>query len=90
MTECTTKFRNWKKVSTLELGKRFNQLNWDRIDDDIDLDDTLEYFVTYINGVLEDLIPDRTTKVKICRSQPWFSEKLKTSKTFMQNHERVW
>ena len=80
MTECTTKFRNWKKVSTLELGERFDQLNWDGIDDNTDLDTALEYFVTKVNGVLEDLIPEKTTKVKICRSQPWFSEKLKTSK----------
>ena len=44
VTECTTKFRNWKKVSTLELGERFNQLNWDEIADDIHLDDALQYF----------------------------------------------
>ena len=24
ITECTTKFRNWKKVSSLELNERFN------------------------------------------------------------------
>ena len=46
MTECTTKFRNWKKVSTLELGERIDQLNWDGIDDDTNLDYVLEYFVT--------------------------------------------
>ena len=54
----------------MELGGQFDQLNWDGIDDDIDLDDALEYFVTKVNGVLEDLIPERTFKVKICRSQP--------------------
>ena len=43
MTEYTTKFRNWKKVSILELGEQFDQLNWDGIDDDTDLDDVLEY-----------------------------------------------
>ena len=59
MTECTTKFRNWKKVSMLELGDRFDQLNWDGIDDDTDLDDILEYFVTKVNEVLKDLIPEK-------------------------------
>ena len=83
ITECTKKFRNWKKVSTLELGERFNQPNWDGIDDDINLDGALEYFVTKVNGVLEDLILERTIKVKICKSQPWFSEKFKTSKKFI-------
>ena len=87
---CTTKFRNWKKVSTLELGERFDQLNWDGIDDEPNLDDALEYFVIKVNGVLEGLIPERTIKVKICKSQPWFSEKLKKSRKFMQNPERVW
>ena len=46
--------------------------------------------MTKVNGVLEDLIPERTSKIKICKSQPWFSDKLKTSKKFMQNRERVW
>ena len=40
--------------------------------------------------VLEDIIPEKTAKVKTCRSQPWFSEILKTSKKFMRNCERVW
>ena len=84
------KFRNWKKITILELGETFNQLNWERIDNDTDLDDSLEYFVTKVNEVLEDLIPNKTAKVKTCRSQRWFSEILKTSKKFMRNCERVW
>ena len=56
----------------MELGERFNQLNWDGIHDNIDLDDALDYFVTKVNGVLEDLLTERTIKVKICKSQPWF------------------
>ena len=40
--------------------------------------------------MLEDLIPEKTAKVKTHRSQRWFSEILKTSKKFMQNFERVW
>ena len=59
MTECTTKFRNWKKVSTLELGERFDQLYWDGIYDNIDLGNALEYFVTKVNEVLEDLISEK-------------------------------
>ena len=53
MTECTTKFRNCKKVSTLELGERFDQLNSDGKDDDTDLDDALEYFVTKVMKCLK-------------------------------------
>ena len=65
-------------VSTLELGERFDQLNWDGIDDNTDLDDPLEYFVTKVNEVLEDLIPEKkTAKVKTHRSQPWLCEILK-------------
>ena len=52
MTECTTKFRNWKSL-ILELGERFDHLNLDGIDNDTDLDDALEYFVTNVNEVLE-------------------------------------
>ena len=59
MTECTTKFRNWKKVSTFELGERLDQLNWVGIDDDPDLDDALGYFVMKVNEVFEDLIPEK-------------------------------
>ena len=33
--------------------KRFDQLNWDGIDDDTDLDDALEHFVTKVNEVLQ-------------------------------------
>ena len=80
MAECTTKFRKWKKVSKLELGERFDQLNWDGIDNNTDLDDALEYFATKVKEVLEDLIPKKkTAKVKTHRSQPWFSKVLKTS-----------
>ena len=90
MTECTTKFRNWKKVSILVLGERFDQLNWDGIGNDTDLDDALEYFVTNVNEVLEDVIPEKTAKVKTHRSQPWCSEIPKTSKKVMRNCEIVW
>ena len=66
MTECITKFRNWKNVSTLELGERFDQLNKDGIDDNTDL----EYFVTKVNEVLEDIIPEkRATQQVIKHSQ---------------------
>ena len=72
----------------MELVERFDQLNWD---DNTDLDDGLEYFVTKVNEVPEDLIPakKKKAKVKTHRSQPWFSEILQTSKKLMQNCERV-
>ena len=53
------KISDWKKVSTLELGERFDQLSWDGIDEDTILDDALEYFVTKVSEVLEDLIPEK-------------------------------
>ena len=90
MIECATKFRNWKKVSILELGEKLYQLNWDGIDNDTDLDDALEYFVTKLNEALEDVIPEKTAKVKTHRSQPWISKILKTSKKYTRNCERVW
>ena len=36
--------------------------------------------MTKVNGVLEDLIPEKATKVKIRRLQPRFSEKIKNIK----------
>ena len=43
----------------MKLGERFDQLNWDGIDNDTDLNNALEYFVTKVNEVLEDLIPEK-------------------------------
>ena len=63
----------------MELGERSDQINWDGIDNNTDLDDALEYFVTKVNEVLEDVIPEKTAKVKTCRPPPWFSKILKTS-----------